>query len=296
MTDQTPGEVAGGQAGTQQRSEGERVGTQRLGIEHLSVFGLPPVEFVNLAADLGLHYIATGLMAFPFNPHGYSTFSLRDDAKLRREMLAAMRDRGVSISLGEGFSVRPQKDMSASTGDLDLMRELGVTRINTVGLDPDRARTFDQFGLLAEMAGARGMETTLEFGPGLTIGNLATALEAIQHVGRPDFRLLIDTMHLIRSGSTAADLAAIDPALIGYAQLSDAPMKSSTPNYMEEAMYNRMVPGEGELPLRDILAALPPDTVIGLEVPLRAQAEAGIGPQIRLQHCAAAARRLLPGI
>ena len=33
----------------------------RLGIENISVFGLPPVEFVNLAADLGCRYISTGL-------------------------------------------------------------------------------------------------------------------------------------------------------------------------------------------------------------------------------------------
>lgn len=272
------------------------MGMERLGIEHLSVFGLPPVEFVNLAADLGLHYIATGLTAFPFNPHGYAAFSLREDAALRREMIAAMRDRDVSISLGEGFSVRTDKDMSGSSGDLDIMHELGITRINTVGLDPDLARTFDQFGVLAELAAARGMETTLEFGPGLTVGNLATALAAVQHVGRPDFRLLIDTMHLSRSGSTAADLAAIDPALIGYAQLSDAPLRARIPNYMEEAMFNRMVPGEGELPLRDIVAALPPNTVIGLEVPLRSQAETGIGPEVRLRRCVDAGKRLLAGL
>src|SRR5262245_31146217 len=53
---------------------------ERLGIELLSVFGLPPVEFVNLAADLGCRYISSGLSAGPYNPHGYPSFSLRDDA------------------------------------------------------------------------------------------------------------------------------------------------------------------------------------------------------------------------
>ena len=43
----------------------------RLGIEHLSVFGLPPIAFIDLAADLGCSCIATGLTASPFNPHGY---------------------------------------------------------------------------------------------------------------------------------------------------------------------------------------------------------------------------------
>lgn len=76
-------------------------GMDQLGIEHLSVFGLPPVEFVNLAADLGCRYISTGLTAIAYKPHSYAPFSLRDDASPQRSMLAAIDDRNVSISLGE---------------------------------------------------------------------------------------------------------------------------------------------------------------------------------------------------
>ena len=54
------------------RRKGKRM--ERLGIEPLSVFGLPPVAFVNLAADLGLRYIAIMLSAMP-NPYGYPPFS-----------------------------------------------------------------------------------------------------------------------------------------------------------------------------------------------------------------------------
>jgi len=98
---------------------------------------------------------------------------------------------------------------------------------------------------------------------------LTIALAAIDHVGSPNFSLLIDTMHVLRSGSLAADLAAIDPALIGYVQICDAPLEPVVANYAEESLFERMVPGEGELPLREILAVLPPGRVIGLEVPMR---------------------------
>jgi len=268
---------------------------EQLGIEHLSVFGLPPVSFVNLAADLGCRYIATGLTAFPYNPHGYGPFSLRDDAPLRREMTGAMRDRGVSISLGEGCTVLPGTDISRCAADLDIMRGLGITRISTVSLDSDLNRTFDQFAALAEMAGARDMEVVVEPCPVLTISDLDTALAAIDHVGRPNFRLLIDVMHLVRSGSGAGDLATLDPALVGYVQLCDAPLEPAIPSYGEESLFERMVPGEGELPLRDILAVLPVDRVLGLEVPMRAAAEAGVGPHERLQRCVEGACRLLTG-
>src|SRR5262245_47026775 len=116
----------------------------RLGIEHLSVFGLPPVEFVDLAADLGCTQIAIALTPIHLNPHGYPAYSLREDAALRRSMIKAMRDRSVSISLGEGFAVRPNADVRERAGDMELMRELGARRLNTVSMEPDLDRSFDQ--------------------------------------------------------------------------------------------------------------------------------------------------------
>lgn len=265
----------------------------RLGIGFLNGFGLPPVDFVNLTADLGCRYMSAVVRGLPLVALGYPPFSLKDDAALRRDVLVALNDRGVAISLGDGFLVLPGAEMRAFTADLDVLAELAVPRINVVSLDPDLSRTFDQFALLTELAAQRGIQTVVEPVPGLTIGDLPTALAAREHVGRPEFRLLIDTMHLVRSGSSAADVAAIDPEHIGYAQLNDTTLRPRIDNYMEEAMFERMVPGEGELPLRDILSALSPDVVIEIEVPRRSLALAGVGPIDRLRACVEAARRLL---
>lgn len=271
-------------------------GIDRLGIGMLSVFGLPPVELVNLAADLGCRFVSAALQGMPLVPLGYPRFSLTDDASLRQAVLAAMDDRGVRISLGDGFLVLPGADVRAFRADLDVLAELGVPRINAVSLDPDVPRSFDQFAALTDLAAQLGIQTLVEPVPGLTVGDLPTALAAVDHVARPDFRLLIDTMHVVRSGSSAADLAAIDPARIGYAQLNDTTLRPRTENYMEEAMFERMVPGEGELPLRDILSVLPSDIVIELEVPRRQLALAGVSPIDRLRPCVGAARRLLSEI
>src|SRR5947208_5228865 len=255
---------------------------ERLGIEPLSVFVMPPVPFVELAADLGLAYIAIMLTAMP-NSYGYPPFSLRDDAELRRQTLAALRDTGVSIALGEGMVVREDTDMRDLATDIAVMGALGAPRVNTVSFDPNLNRTIDRFGAVAELAAGAGMETTFEFGPTKPVGRtLPEALDIIRAVGRQDFRLLIDTMHLVRSGSGAEDVAALDPKLIGHVQLADALLVPTIPDYMEEACFERMVPGTGELPLVDILAALPSDVVIGLEVPLRSPADLGIGPHERL--------------
>lgn len=265
----------------------------RLGVERLCVFGMPPVEFVRLAAGLGCGFIGVGLTPMRYyNPHGYPDWSLRDDAGLRRDMVAAMADHGVRISLCEGFGVRRGADVRDYAGDLDLLCELGGDRINVASSDRDLGRTLDGFAALAEMAQARGIETTIEVGPG-PISDLAAGLEAVRHVGQPGFKLLIDTMHFFRFGDSAAALAALDPGVVGYVQLCDAPRVSPFESYMEEALHERMTPGEGELPLLDALKALPRDLIVSVEVPQRSKAEAGMSAHERVGQCVAAARKLL---
>ncbi|WP_420716167.1 sugar phosphate isomerase/epimerase family protein [Mycobacterium sp. 94-17] len=267
--------------------------TERLGIGMLSVFGLPPIELVDLAAQLGCRHISVAVQGMPLVPLGYPPFNLRDDDGLRKDLLAAMRDQGVSISLGDGFLVLPGADVSALRGDLDALAGLGVPRVNVVSMDPDLPRTLDQFAALTELAAQRDIGTVVEPVPGLTIGDLDAALDAKNYVGRTEFRLLIDTMHLVRSGSAATDLAAVAADAIGYAQLNDTTLRPRTDNYLEEAMFERMVPGEGELPLPDLLSALPADIVLEIEVPRRSLALAGMSPIDRLRPCVEAARRLL---
>jgi sugar phosphate isomerase/epimerase len=264
-----------------------------IGIEFISALGMPPVEFVHMAADLGCRQIGMALAPITPNPHRHAAWSLLEDAALRRAVSSALRERGVSISLGEGFMVRPGSDISDSAAALAAFCEIGTTRINMISIDSDRNRSLDQFATLVEMASAANVQATLEFGPILAVPDLPSALAAIRYVGRPGFRLLLDTMHLVRSGAGAADIAALDPALIGYVQLCDAPRAFTMQGYAHEAKCERLVPGEGELPLAQIIAALPPDMPLGLEVPQLSLAEAGVDTRSRLCHCIGATRQLL---
>ncbi len=263
-----------------------------LGIEFISVFGLPPVEFVHLAADLGCRHISTSLTGARLESLGYPAFSLKDDAALRQHLRAAMDDRGISISLGEGMVIAPDSDVSGLAADLDVMAEIGAAQINTISFDRDRNRTFDQLALLTELAAERGIGTTIELAPGMTIGDVPTVLAAIEHAGTADLRLTVDTMHWARAGFGAAELNELGPEKIGYVQLSDTTHTPRAKSYLHEAMYERLAPGDGELPLAEILGAVPADVVIGLEIPMRRLAESGVGPMERLRPCVAATREL----
>jgi sugar phosphate isomerase/epimerase len=263
-----------------------------LSIDFLTALGLHPVEFVHVAADLGCPHISLGVAPLVKLP-AYAPWSLIEDAPLRRAVGEALRERGVAVAGGEGFFHMPGRDLAALAPAMDALAELGAPMIGMVTFDKDRASAFDACGRFAELAAARGMRSVVEFVPGLGIPDLATAVAAAAHVGRSDFGVAIDAMHLFRSGSTAADVAALDPALIGRAQLCDAPLVPVIADYGTEAAQERLVPGEGELPLRELVEALPADLSIGLEVPMYSKAEAGTEPRDLIRPIVDSARRIL---
>ncbi len=164
------------------------------------------------------------------------------------------------------------------------MAELDVGAVNVLSSDPDLGRALDELALFADLAGQRGLAAVLEFIPGLPIGDVQGAVKAIAHVGNPEFLLLVDMMHVFRSGCTVADLADLDPAKIGYIQICDVPLVSTKPDYAAEARDERLAPGEGEHPLLKALAVLPRNIVVGIEVPKLSDAAAGIGPHERLAN------------
>jgi sugar phosphate isomerase/epimerase len=264
-----------------------------LAIEHLCVFGMPPVEFVTLAAELGCECVATGFEPMGgYVAPGYPDWSLRASPGLRQEMRTALRDNGVRISLVEGFKVAPDRDMRDYAADLDLVCELQGDRINALSVDKDLQRAIEGYAVLAEMAAERGLLVSAEMGSLGAIGRVDAALAAMRGVGMANFTLLLDTMHFFRLGNTVEDLARLEPGMIGYIQLCDAPWQARFGTYFEEALYERLPPGEGELPLRDIAGWAPDGVVIGLEVPRRSMAEAGVSPRDRVTPCVAAARSM----
>lgn len=264
-----------------------------VGIDFISVFGLNPVKYAGLAATLGCQHISIALAPFTANPYNEPLWSLRDDVALRRDFIAALRDTGITVSLGEGFLLRPGADIRDAAADMAILRELGAPIANIVCLEPDHARAIDQLAAFADLAGTEGMRATLEMMPGLPLGSLSTAVAAIAEVQKSNLGLLLDSMHVFRSGAAIADIEKLDPAMIFYAQLCDVPLVSKLASYGEEARDNRLPPGDGELPLREFIATLPPGLMLGLEVPMLAAAQSGTSLEQSLRRCVDATRKLL---
>ena len=275
----------------------------RLGIEMLTLLGMPPVEYVRLAGELGCVEVSTGLSGLPLTMFGitdfapYPLWSLKDDAALRREMIAAMRDCGVAIGLGEGFRVARDLDPCDSAAELDIMAELGALRINAICMDESMvagsSEAKEKLAVLSEMAISRGMIFTIEFFPPEGITSLERALEVVEFIGRGKARVLLDTTHMFRTGGTVEQVAAlVAEDLIGYCQLSDGRNAPPDADYMMTAMFARDVPGQGHLPLRELIAVLPKDLTISLEIPRLDDLRGGMSPRDHAARCVAAARAL----
>lgn len=49
-------------------------------------------------------------------------------------------------------------------------------------------------------------------------------------------------------------------------------------------MADRLYPGEGDFPLAEVVAAIPSDVMVGLEVPILAGQQAGVPAKERARH------------
>ena len=98
----------------------------RLSIEFINAFGMDPVGFVALAAQLGVANIGMAASPITDNPHGFAPWDLRGDPALVRATRAALAEHGVKVQVGEGFLVMPGVEIADSQATLDVLAELGV--------------------------------------------------------------------------------------------------------------------------------------------------------------------------
>lgn len=239
-----------------------------IGLEYLSVFGMPLPDYVALAARLTFDFVSVNLRGASNAPDNAAIEALKDSRKERQQLAMALSDYGMRLSQVEGFAITPETCINDFAADLDVVAQLGARSICAVSLDKDLGRTNAQFSCLAEMAAERNLLVTTEVGAGVT-RNFETAFSTWCGVANSNFALLIDAMHFFRRGGTVQDIACLPPEAIGHVQLCDVPMPAVFENYLEEALFERRCPGDGDLPLRSFIESMPDCVPIGLEVPIR---------------------------
>jgi len=108
----------------------------------------------------------------------------------------------------------------------------------------------------------------LEFMRWRPVATLQQALAVLTAAGQGNSAVLVDALHLFRSGGDVAAIAQVHPHYLRAVQLCDAPLQAPAEALIiQEAREGRLLPGQGQLPLVALLDALPADVQLSVETP-----------------------------
>ena len=245
-----------------------------ISLAHLTVLDTTPPELVTVAAAAGFRSIGIRLTATP--SVGIPPYDILGDGPLLRETLLRLADTGISVLDTEFLRFEPERPVGVPEGFLETSARLGARNVLVMSAEPEEARTIERFCELCDRAAVFGLNVCLEFAIYTGVRTLAHAARVVAQSKRPNASVLIDALHFSRSGGMAAHVATVDPSLFRYAQICDAgpdmPAAHDTPGLIREARTGRLLPGEGVLPLAELVAALPVGVPLAIEAPCRATA------------------------
>jgi sugar phosphate isomerase/epimerase len=263
-----------------------------LSLEHITAMGASPVELIHIAHEIGCTAISlipgvTEIADLPVQ-------TVYGDDRLVSDIRLAMDATGVRIHTLDALFL----DQSTRDDQIERMLDLGALlnadKCTAILLDHDLGRAADRLARACELAAPRGIRLAVEFVPFLVIRTLREAADIILQAGSPDNALiLVDALHLYRSGGSPRDIASVPSRLIASAQICDGPGEMVADDLPHEATYERRVPGDGVFPLIEMVSSLPADALIGIEVPMERARLAGVGALERSRKAVEGTRRVI---
>ncbi|WP_430260549.1 sugar phosphate isomerase/epimerase family protein [Neorhizobium sp. IRS_2294] len=260
-------------------------------LSFLTGLGVAPEEAVRAAAEAGYDYLGLRLMpAFP----GGLAYPLMDDPARVKSLISLMADSGVAVFDIEMIRISPDFDPEPLLPFLECAGQLGARAILVAGDDADEGRLTASFVKLCEAARPFGLSMDLEFMPQSELRDLAAATRVLTAADQPNQGVIIDTLHVSRARTTIEEITAVPRKWLNYVQICDAPAK--IPETREELNYTarhaRLLPGEGELDLACMFAAMPADLPVAVEIPNDEQS-AGLSAAEWAKRTLIASRRIL---
>lgn len=224
-----------------------------------------PIEYIE--ATIAAGYDGIGLRVhrspgLPFHP-------VAGNASLIAEMRGRIADAGLLVFDLYSFYLQPDTDVTTFAPAMELGASFGAKYATVMGADEDWSRQRDNFVRTCDLAAQFGLTCSLEFAVIRPLATLPQTLQLIAEAQR-DAVICIDPLHLARSGGKPADVKALDAKYFPYAQISDGFLDPGEPNpalFGKLGLGTRARPGEGRLPLRELLAALPPNIPLSVELP-----------------------------
>lgn len=268
--------------------------SRALGVAHLTLIELSPPELVTVAAAAGFDFIGVRVKAVTPQERA---FPMGIGSPMLAETIARLDDTGMYVKDIEFLPLTAATERKDWIGMLESGHALGASAITVAGADPDRGRLLDTLCRLTEDARAYGIRPLLEPISYQPVSRVADAAELARRAGAG---IMIDALHLCRADQSFAEVSELQADLIPVVQLCDgartapAPVgdPASVPLLQHEAREQRRLVGEGEMPLADLLRALPRDLPISIEVP-HAELQERLSPTDYAMLNAQSARELI---
>jgi sugar phosphate isomerase/epimerase len=246
-------------------------------LAHLTVLCVPPPELVEIAARTGYEYASIRVTRVTKEEPLYD---LARDPVLMRETRSRLAGTGIKVHDIELFRMDAAIEPEDFAPELEAAAKLGARRIIAQLPDPDRDRAVERFGRLCDMAKPYAISVGLEFPHWTETGNLTEAVRVLRAANRSNAGILIDMLHMGRSGSSTDELRTLPREWFQFAHVCDA--EREVPPTLERILHTardeRLFPGEGSIDVRGILSCLPQDIPYSLEIP-RAALMKAVGPE-----------------
>ena len=185
---------------------------------------------------------------------------------LLREVEKSLAATGLAVLDVNSFWITPATTLENFKPVIEAAVRLRAPHILVVIDDRDLIRSRAVFADCAAAAAAVGLRIALEFQPYGAIRSLAAALDVATGLG--NVGIVLDTLHVCRSGATPAEIAALPAGKLAFVQLCDAPLTAPPFDQLRvESRGRRLLPGEGELPLFALMDALQDGITLDIETP-----------------------------
>lgn len=234
-------------------------------LAHLTALPCNPPELINIAAEAGYNYVSLRMTAVADAEDPYPLMTNRALMKETKDQLAAT---GMSVLDVELVRLDPDTEPESFTRFFEAGAELGAKAVIAQLPDPDTQRATDRFADLCDLAAQSNLTVNLEFPSWLEVGNLQQAVDVLSAVGKSNAGILVDTLHFARSDSDLDQLRKLPRKWFNFIHLCDA--IGETPDTTEGVIFtareDRVFPGLGTLPVREILECMP-NVPYSLEIP-----------------------------
>ncbi len=204
-------------------------------------------------------------------------------------------DRGMTIADVEVHRITADTIADDASALIADAAEVGASALLLVSDLADMAATLAQVAAITERCHAHGLRLGLEY---MAWTNPCDPMAAVEMAQATGCELVVDLLHHVRVGAGADELDAIVAAgVLGWVQLCDgAAIEGGLVDHaalLHEARHDRLLPGDGSLPLRELLRHVPTETVISVEVQNDQLLHTPPRERARLLHDSA--RRVLAG-